>query len=425
MKIALYVDNRKINDVDCSDLLKGNPGIGGTEYSILLLAQVLEKNSFDVILLLEKRAIHPEVSQVRLVNRLDDVVKIAKEADILIISSRRDGEPLGNIFFEQLNSNNIRTIIWGHNYYYSDYAKRIAACNAIKANVFVGRQQYDRYIDHEIIKKSTYIYNMYPINSNKRRDKIKKHYVTYIGSLVPEKGFHVLAAAWKKVIASVPDAELNVIGSGKLYSRASKLGKFGIAEESYENQFMPYLVDSNSNIIPSVHFYGVMGAEKADVIINSSVGVVNPTGRTETFGISALDFESMGVPVVTISKGGFLDTIINKKTGILCENINNISGAIIELLKDDKKNTMYGTAAIELSSQFAPDKIIIKWEELFYTILNEDILPYYPPENFIYNNLKWLRIANHNIKELLHINGGPSVIGLETLVRKVLRRLGC
>ena len=227
------------------------------------------------------------------------------------------------------------------------------------------------------------------------------------------------------MIASVPDAELNVIGSGKLYSRASKLGKFGIAEESYENQFMPYLVDSNSNIIPSVHFYGVMGAEKADVIINSSVGVVNPTGRTETFGISALDFESMGVPVVTISKGGFLDTIINKKTGILCENINNISGAIIELLKDDKKNTMYGTAAIELSSQFAPDKIIIKWEELFYTILNEDILPYYPPENFIYNNLKWLRIANHNIKELLHINGGPSVIGLETLVRKVLRRLGC
>ena len=80
---------------------------------------------------------------------------------------------------------------------------------------------------------------------------------------------------------------------------------------------------------------------------------------------------------------------------------------------------------VEEMLKFAPDKIIIKWEELFYTILNENILPYYPPENFIYNNLKWLRIANHNIKELLHINGGPSVIGLETLVRKVLRRLGC
>lgn len=145
-------------------------------------------------------------------------------------------------FFNQLDENKVKTVLWGHNYYYSDYCNRIANCNAIKANVFVGRQQYDRYVDHKIILKSTYIYNMYPMEKKQKRKFENQHTVTYIGSLVPEKGFQVLAAAWKKIIAEVPDAQLNVIGSGKLYSRNSKLGKYKIAEEHFENQFMRYLI---------------------------------------------------------------------------------------------------------------------------------------------------------------------------------------
>ena len=57
--------------------------------------------------------------------------------------------------------------------------------------------------------------------------------------------------------------------------------------------------------MPSVHFHGVMGEEKKELIARTSVGVANPSGRTETFGISAIDFSSRGVPVVTIASGGF------------------------------------------------------------------------------------------------------------------------
>lgn len=426
MKIAIYIDNRNISSVDCTDLSKGNPGIGGTEYCILLLAQMIKcyHKEIEVILLVEKKGCLPKVDEILLVNGLNDVSKIAKKADILVISSRRDGNPLPQTFFNQLDENKVKTVLWGHNYYYSDYCNRIANCNAIRANVFVGRQQYDRYVDHKIILKSTYIYNMYPMEKKQKRKFENQHTVTYIGSLVPEKGFQVLAAAWKKIIAEVPDAQLNVIGSGKLYSRNSKLGKYKIAEEHFENQFMRYLIDDAGKILPSVNFLGVMGAEKDNVILETGVGVVNPTGRTETFGISALDFESMGVPVVTIAKGGFLDTVIDHKTGILSRNVSGIADSIITLLKNSNMNKHYGHAGIKLAENFVPSLIIEEWINLFFKILNDEKLQYKKPENFMASNLKWLRVINHNFKSIIKISDGISVIGVESLAKAILRRLG-
>lgn len=423
MKIAIYIDNRKIDSVDCSDLLKGNPGIGGTEYCVLFLAQMIKEYYPDtqVSLFVEKSAKLPKVDEIVTVNGLAELAQKVKKNDILVISSRRDGQPLSQNFFKQLEKENIKTVIWGHNYYYSDYCEQIANCSAIKANVFVGKQQYDRYVDHSIIEKSTYIYNMYPLVEKKQRTGRPAHNVTYIGSLVPEKGFQVLASAWKNILKKVPDAQLNVIGSGKLYARDFKLGRYGIAEEKFENEFMTHLTDVNGRILPSVHFCGVMGAEKDEVILKTGVGVVNPTGRTETFGISALDFESMGVPVVTIGKGGFLDTVINNKTGILTQNI---ADAIVELLVDEKKNIKYGEQGVKLATNFSPEIIVKEWMELFNMIILNKTIPYHSPDDFMHVNLKWLRVFNYKLKKTFNIKNGISVIEIETFARNILRRMG-
>ena len=321
MHIGIYINNENISSVDCKNLLAGNPGIGGTEYCVLLLAQAYKMyySNNKVTLFVAKQGILPEVDNYVVVNGIDGLpAKAQKEdVDVLVVSAVYNGIPLPQSFFDDISAKKIKTILWGHNFYLNDFCNKICKCEYAKANVFVGRQQYDRYIDHAVINKSTYIYNMYPETDELHREKIQNHAVTYIGSLVPTKGFHVLAAVWKTILKEVPDATLNVVGNGKLYGRNSKLGKYNIAEDSYEKQFMSGLTDDEGNILPSVHFWGVLGVEKNDVIRNTCVGVVNPTGRTETFGISALDFESMSVPVVTIAKGGFLDTVLNEKTGLL------------------------------------------------------------------------------------------------------------
>ena len=112
---------------------------------------------------------------------------------------------------------------------------------------------------------------MYPEVSEPFRKENDGKTVTYIGSLVPTKGFHLLANAWKAVLAEVPDAQLHVVGSGKLYDRNSKLGAYGIAEESYENSFIKGITDRAGELLPSVHFHGVMGEEKKELIARTSV----------------------------------------------------------------------------------------------------------------------------------------------------------
>lgn len=422
MKICIYIDNAGIKDVDCRKLTSGNPGIGGTEYSILLLAEIYKKSypENELCLIVSEPGALPPVDSVIVEKDVMNVPKIAKAcgAEILLISSLYRGVPLQDEFFANVTQERIRTITWGHNFYLSDYCKRLARCEYVRANVFVGRQQYDRYIDHKVIRKSTYIYNMYPTGSDTKRNDLLRPVVTYIGSLVPAKGFQVLAAVWKDILQHVPEAELNVIGSGKLYSRNAALGTYGIADQAFEKQIMPGLTDENGNILPSVHFLGVLGTEKDEVIKATSVGVVNPTGRTETFGISALDFESMGVPVVTIAKGGFLDTVSDRETGILVRKPPMIVDAIIELLEDQKKNKEYGQAGIELTRQFRPEKIIVQWNELFCKVCNDEKIDYIAPDSYMNTNLKWLRKFNHSI------HAPFSVIGFETFARKMLRRLG-
>lgn len=427
MHIGIYINNENIAGINCSNLLDGNPGIGGTEYCILLLAQTYKiyYTNQKVTLFISKSGKLPKVDNYVTVTSLEELsTKAANEdVDILVVSAVYNGKPLPHSFFISIDQKKIKTILWGHNFYLNDFCNEVAKCSYIRGNVFVGRQQYDRYVDHQIIRKSTYIYNMYP-EVKEQRFSLKNHNVTYIGSLVPAKGFHLLAKAWKTILAQIPDAELNVIGSGKLYGRNAKLGEYGIADEEYENSFMPGLLDESGKILDSVHFLGVLGTEKKNIILSTAVGVPNPSGRTETFGISALDFESMAVPVVTIKKGGFLDTVIDKKTGLLYSSTDELASNILELLNDKEKNVAYGKSGHELAKKFVPEKIIRQWHNLFETIQKEGKLTYQTPDSFLEDNLKRWRVANRKLKNALHIEGGFSVIWLETVAHNVLRRLG-
>ena len=428
MHLGIYINNENIANVNCENLLDGNPGIGGTEYCILLLAQVYKMYFPEdtVTLFVTKLGRLPVVDKKVNVSDIESLPEKAyrEKVDVMIVSAVYNGMPLSQHFFDLINEKKMKTILWGHNFYLSDFCNKIARSEYVKANVFVGHQQYDRYIDHKVIKKSTYIYNIYPEANKKPREEVNNHKVTYIGSLVPMKGFHVLATVWKRILKAVPDAELYVIGSGKLYQRNSRLGKYGIAEEAYEKSFMPGLIDSQGNVLSSVHFCGVLGREKDNIIRNTAVGVVNPTGRTETFGISALDFESLGVPVVTIAKGGFLDTVQDKKTGILYKKQAELAEDIIELLTNHQKNEQYGKAGIAFTKKFSQDKIIKQWRELIKKVYSNEPIDYIEPSNFMNTNLKRIRWINRKIKDVIGSEYSLSIIGVESFVRNILRKVG-
>ena len=276
----------------------------------------------------------------------------------------------------------------------------------------MGKQQYDRYIDHDVIKKSIHISNMVPdLQPNGCRLNDSRT-VVFMGAIMEAKGFLEMCKIWKSILARVSNARLLVMGSGNLYDQ-TKLGKLGIASEEYENKFFPY-ISEDGKILPSVEFLGVVKEEKIDYFKNASVGVVNPSGRPETFGMSILEMATCELPVVTSATNGFYDTIINGETGFLCKTLDEISDKIVMLLEDPHTNKQMGKAAKANLKNFSQETIVPSWKSLIEGTCNDSLNIRYLNVSKPYTvNMKWLRVISRILKHSLHISFLPSIIDIE------------
>ena len=423
IRVAIELPDWGIKDVDLSNIQNGNPGIGGSEYLFLLLAVSLKKyagNKFDVVIY--------HYNKNRLPRSLDDVI-VKDEMKLLDVLSKEKID----IFIHQLGKNQswynylsekrIKSIAWAHVYLSYEEMKCITACECEKRVVFVGKEEYDAYIDEDIINKSVWIYNMINTDNHKvRKDNYSKE-ITYMGSLVPAKGFHVLASIWPEIIKKVPNAKLNVIGTGKLYDRNAQLGKYNIAEKLYEDSFMKYLTDESGKILPSVKFWGLLGNEKEEIFAKSAVGVVNPTAITETFCMSAIEMQICGLVVVSKKKWGLLDTIKDGKTGFLFSSKQEFINSIIKLLNDKNLNDTMGNNAINfVKENFSIEKIIEKWIETLEGVYFDNKVIFEKPKNNYLNDYKWVKLIIRFIRIKCHMKIFPSFETLKGFLRKLLKR---
>lgn len=401
MKVGFYLDNSTFASVDCTTVSKGNPGIGGTEYMFLLISSILSArdNGIDVTFFTTFKSKFPKDLNVEYCDDLNKCIIIAESEgfDFLVIKHDVEANIHSNILDRQ-NKLNTQVVVWAHVfmcYWELDY---YASNPNISKIVNVGRETLELNIDHKAYDKSTYIFNA--VNPSGAKEAVKAHpfekrghVVTYIGQLSPFKGFHLLAKSWKKILEMVPDAQLFVIGSGKLYDKDATLGPYNIASSEYESQFMPYLTDDNGRILDCVHFMGVMGEEKNEILLRTKVGVPNPSGITETFCISAVEMQLMGARIATYKSPGFIDTVRN---GILGRKRSDLADNIIRLL--NSHTTDYDSTVDYIETNFSPDAVVTKWEDLFFG--NMDTEAGYG--NICYR-LKWAKIFMRNVKRHIAI----------------------
>lgn len=420
MKLAFFYSNKGLGTVDCSHPDDGNPGIGGTQYCLLLLLEYLYlyRPEWDLtVFVLEKTKLPSGIKQIE-VDTMSEALSLAEQqsTDFFVAPHKIEDH-----VFNLIDTLNIKVITWGQNYYLAPLARSISNTSNIVANIFVGKQQYDRYIDHPVISKSVKIFNM--VNRLEETERTNdSSTVVYLGSLVPSKGFHLLAKMWKDILKEVPNAKLKVIGTGKVYNRNAKLGLLGIAEESYEKIFRPYLLNNNGELLDSVEFLGLLGAEKKDILLNASVGVVNPSARTETFGISAVEMAMFGLPVVTLRANGFLDTVASGKTGFLGKNQSDNKRKIILLLKNEKLNSELGNNSKIFAEGFTAGNIVKEWVSLFESLHKNEIIPYQKAARPYSANFKWIRMVNRFFRNKLRLKILPPFINVETFIYNLIRK---
>ena len=117
----------------------------------------------------------------------------------------------------------------------------------------------------------------------------------------------------------------------------------------------------DGRIMDNVHFTGILGEEKNDILLQAKVGIPNPSGISETFGISAVEMQMMGCKVATMRCPGYLDTV---KNGILYKNREKMATTVVRLLKSNDE-TGYDEAMDYFDQHFSLDAVVSRWETLF------------------------------------------------------------
>jgi glycosyltransferase involved in cell wall biosynthesis len=430
IKVAFYLENRNIKEVDCRYPEKGNPGIGGTQYNFVTLSYYLNKYYSDkimVALIANDINLLPDELKKLQASTIIDAEVLAKKNDIDVFIFRPKFDSEYNNAYSNLDELKLNSITWSHNMLNNNQLNKIENTKCILRHICVSHEQLDRIRDHNIFNKSNFIFNgfsseMYNILQT---HEDKNNEVTYIGSLSPVKGFHVIAKQWKEIVREVPDAKLNVIGSGNLYSRNAKLGKYGLAEESYEKQFIPYLLDSNGEILESVKFWGNLGTEKFDILKRTKVGVVNPTANSENCPGVALEFQASGIPVVSLGKYGLLDTVIHNKTGLLAKSEAGISKSIVRLLNNNSLSEEFGINGADFVNTTFNQRIIVdNWYYVFSDIINGVPNSKLKIQKFWFHNYKLLREFNRICKNFLpHGEKLPSLLFYQESLIPILNRI--
>jgi len=402
-RIGFYLENAGIPNADLRFPEAGNPGIGGSEFGLVALPYFfsLYYHDFDLV-------IYANVTEY-LPNQLvfiqaDDSVAAARKAvqdscQILLILLR--DRVLNPDFIRLISGSDLKVIVWAQNNPTPQQLDIIATCANISRLVCVGREELDLLRDHPAFYKTTCIFNgIHPPTYPPKHHIIKSGTtVVYLGSLVRDKGFHILAKAWPAVKARVPGARLKVIGSGKLYNESIVLGRWGVAEEDYEREFRPSLSDNEGNPDNSVEFLGKLGAEKISIMQQADIGVVNPSGYTETFCWSAVEFQACGTPVISAAENGLLDTVLHRHTGLLAHNERSLTEYIVRLLEDRELRERYGhNAMVFVQLNYDYRKICDQWHDLFLDVIQGQPNKIISMKSNIFYRYKFLRETMRLIK---------------------------
>lgn len=172
-----------------------------------------------------------------------------------------------------------------------------------------------------------------------------------IARLSEVKGHKYLIMAMKSVIKEIPDAQLLIVGEGKIQKDLEALAdKLGIEKNI---RFIPAVSDISEPL-------SVM-----DVFVMPSL--------QEGLGLSIMEAMLSGVPVAASEVGGIPSLVKDGITGILVrpEDSDGLALAIIDLLKNKEKAAVMAVAAKELIvREFSLEKMVEQTERVYFECLN-------------------------------------------------------
>lgn len=162
--------------------------------------------------------------------------------------------------------------------------------------------------------------------------------IGYLGRIKKYKSVEHLLKAFRIVLNEIPDANLLVMGDGDYLSELKKLS-------------------SALQMNHAVSFTGAANANDKVTNLNKIWFTVNPSPK-EGWGLTVIESNACGTPVIAANSPGLRDSVVNGKTGMLYDygNCQQLAEKIIQLIEQYELRQEFSVNCLEWAKKFT-------WEE--------------------------------------------------------------
>ncbi len=139
----------------------------------------------------------------------------------------------------------------------------------------------------------------------------------YLGRLKEYKNIDIAIKAFAKVVRIKKTAKLAIVGTGESYHRLEQLVE-------------------DLKITHAVTFHGHVGEEEKAKLLARSWAAIQPS-QMEGWGITVIESNAAGTPVIASSVNGLQDSVNDGQTGMLVPagNVTQFANAMMQLAEDD------------------------------------------------------------------------------------------
>ena len=192
--------------------------------------------------------------------------------------------------------------------------------------------------------------------------KTNNRTIGYFGRIAPEKGFHNAVNSFIEINKDAANEKVRLVAGGWL-------------SETDKNYFREQTEKINSHNLSSYFEYiGSPDLEKKKELFKRINVFTLPTDQDEPKGLSVLEAQASGIPVVQPNKGIFTEMLNKTKGGVLYndEDSSSLSKELLALLDNpDRAEELGKTGRINTLEHFNDNKMATDTYSVYENLLNQ------------------------------------------------------
>ena len=254
----------------------------------------------------------------------------------------------------------LHSMEYGWSFGYARWDRRLfnrgfaAAARVLGVSNFIRTHTEQRY--PVVAGKSETIYNGVDGTLFRPQGEPNDPPILYVGRVEERKGVHILVDAFERVISKQrPRSRLRIVGPHSYWHAAPSPYYQALAERCAANPRIELRKPTYDD------------QELAAIYRDAAVSVV-PSVFPEALGLTSLEAQASGVPVVVSNSGGLPETVDAGKTGLVFDNGNaaQLGEAVLSIVNSGERRRAMGAAAREwVMRMFSWDVIAAQLEQVY------------------------------------------------------------